>query len=119
MTTIGEGRKPLSDLENYMNYETYEDTKLTCEEVNGKYFDLELKVKSSLSYLKKYNGQVCKLEIFMWESDDNHIDYTYFLNQDEIDGGQLRPCGDMFEDEIGDFEYDVLVKDIITEVYTQ
>ena len=55
----------MNSFEVFKSIETYEDTKLTCEQVNGKYFDLELKVKSSLSYLKKYNGQVCKLEIFM------------------------------------------------------
>ena len=109
-----------------MSYSTdeYYDCLDTMKIAEGKHFEIDLVVKSPrVPYLEKYEGEVVKLEAIMWESIDDDKDYnyplicySYFINKEEIDGGFVRPT-DMFKDEIGDFEYDLLFYQCIQEVY--
>lgn len=107
-----------------MPYSTneYHDCLDTMKISEGKRFEIDLVIKSPrVPYLEKYEGKVAKLEAIMWESyaDEEYeyplICYSYFINKEEIDGGFVRPT-DIFKDEIGDFEYDLLFYQCIEEV---
>ena len=53
-----------------------------------------------------------KVEIFMSESSCEHgITYDVFVDKKELDGGIYKD--DLFQDEIGDFEYDLCAIDVL------
>ena len=105
-----------------VNDEYYDCLESVKHSEEGKHYEIDLVIKSPrVPYLEKYEGKVVKLEVLMWESyadeDYNYplICYTYFINKEEIDGGLVRPT-DIFKDEIGDFEYDLMFYECIKEV---
>ena len=56
-----------------------------------------------------------KVEIFMSESSCEHgITYDVFVDKKELDGGIYKD--DLFQDEIGDFEYDMCVVDVLRDL---
>jgi len=56
-----------------------------------------------------------KVEIFMTESScERGITYDIFINKEEFDGGIYKD--DLFQDEIGDFEYHMCVNDALRHV---
>ena len=74
-----------------------------------------------LNYLE-HDNKYCSLplpfglvEIFMFESScEFGITYNIFVDKREFDGGIYKD--DLFSDEIGDFEYDMCVVDILKDL---
>lgn len=56
-----------------------------------------------------------KVEIFMSESScERGITYSIFIDEKEFDGGIFND--DLFENEIGDFEFDMCVVDVLRHI---